>query len=107
MKRLEHCNKETSDSKYIFGEKLLESMKEAKELFRISNTIVNNSTTKFQKVRYQSSSKCSFGLTNTGVGVSFSAFYSLNFQDHKRNHQYQRQLSSSTKYVTSKKSHKH
>ena len=107
MKALEYCNKETSDSKYLFGEKLLESMKEAKELSRISNTLVNNSTTKFQKVIYQSSSKYSFGLTNTGAGVSFSAFYSLNFQDHKRNHRHQRQLSSSTKYVTSKKSHKH
>ena len=32
MKALEYCNKETSDSKYLFGEKLLESMKEAKEL---------------------------------------------------------------------------
>ena len=30
------CDKETSDSKYHFGENLLESMKEAKEFFRIS-----------------------------------------------------------------------
>ena len=34
--------KETSDSKYLFGENLLESMKEAKESFRISNSLVNN-----------------------------------------------------------------
>ena len=35
------CDKETSDSKYIFGENLLESMKEAKESFRISNSLAN------------------------------------------------------------------
>ena len=29
-------------------------MKEAKESFRISNSLVNNSTTKFQKTNYQS-----------------------------------------------------
>ena len=29
------CDKETSDSKYLSGENLLESMKEAKESFRI------------------------------------------------------------------------
>ena len=38
------CEKETSDSKYLFGENLLESMKEAKESFRISNSLVNNYT---------------------------------------------------------------
>ena len=46
------CDKETSDSKYLFRESLLKSMKEAKESFRISNSLVNNSTTKFQKVSY-------------------------------------------------------
>ena len=40
-------DKETSDSKYIFGENLLKSMKEAKESFRISHSLVNNSTNKF------------------------------------------------------------
>ena len=67
-------DKETSDSKYLFGENLLESMKEAKEWFRISNSlqIVNNSTKKFQKVSYQSGSKRSFGYTNAGGGARFS-----------------------------------
>ena len=41
------CDKETSDSKYLFGENLLESMKEAKESFRISNSLLNNCTIKF------------------------------------------------------------
>ena len=47
------CDKETSDSKYLFGENLLESMKKAKESFRISNSLVNNYTLKLQKVSYQ------------------------------------------------------
>ena len=100
-------NSETSHSKYLFGRNLLESIKEAKESFRISNSLVNNSTTKFQKVSYQSGSKRSFGYTNSGAGARFSASHSLNFQGRKRNHQHRGQSSSSTKYVTSKKSHKY
>ena len=46
--RLKPFLKETSDSKYLFGENLLESMKEAKESFRISNSLVNNYTSKIQ-----------------------------------------------------------
>ena len=101
------CDKETSDLKYLFGENLLESMKEAKESFRISNNLVNNSTPKLQKVSYKSGSKHSFGYTNGGAGAKLSASHSLNFQDRKRNHQQRGQSSSSTKYITSKKSHKY
>ena len=101
------CDKETSDSKYLFGENLLENMKEAKESFRISNSLVNNPTTKFQKVSYQSGSKRSFGYTNSGAGARSSASHSLNFQGSKRNQEHRGQSSSSTKYVTSKKSHKY
>ena len=102
------CDKETSDSKYLFGENLLESMKEAKESFRISNSLVNNYTPKLQKVSYQSGSKRSFGYTNGGAGARFSASHSLNFQGRKRNHQHRGQSSaSSNKYITSKKSHKY
>ena len=63
------CDKETSDSKYLFGENLLENMKEAKKSFSIPNSLINNSTTKFPKVNYQSGSKRSFGYTNTGAGA--------------------------------------
>ena len=84
------CDKKTSDSKYLFGENLLESMKEAKESFRILNSLANKSTTKFQKVTYQSGSKRSFGYTNSGAGARFSASHSLNFQGRKRNHQHRR-----------------
>ena len=69
------CDKETSDSKYLFGENL-ESMKEAKESFRISNSLVNNYTPKLQKVSYQSGSKRSFGYINGGTGARFSASHS-------------------------------
>ena len=36
------CDKENSDSEDLFGENLLESMKEAKESFRISNSLPPN-----------------------------------------------------------------
>ena len=101
------CDKQTSDSKCLFGENMLESMKESKEFFRISNSLVNNSPNKFQKVSYQSVSKRSFGYTNSGTSARFSSSHFLNFQGRKRNHQRQGKLSSSTKYVTSKKSHKY
>ena len=73
------CDKETSDSKYLLGENLLENMKEAKEFFRIFKKIclVSNSTIKFQRVSYQSGSKHSFGYTNTGSGARFSTSHLL------------------------------
>ena len=79
------CNKETSDSKYLFGENLLKIMIEDKESFRISSSLVSNSTTKFQKVSYQSGSKCCFGYRNSVAGARFSASHSLNLQGRKRN----------------------
>ena len=82
------CDKETSDSEYLFGENLLKSMKEARESFRISNSLVNNSTSKLQKVSYQSGSKRSLGYTNGGAGARFPASHSLNFQGRKMNHQH-------------------
>ena len=101
------CDKETSDSKYFFGENLLESMKNAKESFRLSYSFVNKSTTEFQSVSYQEGCKRSFGYTISGAATSFSASHSLNLQDRKRNHQHRGQSFISTKFVTSKKSHKH
>ena len=103
------CDKESTDLKYLFGENLLESMEEAKESFRISNNLVNNFATKFQKVSCQSGSKRSFGYRNSGsvAGARFSASHSLNFQGRKRNHQHRGQSSSGTKYVTSKNSHEY
>ena len=69
----------------------MESMKKAKESFRISNSFINNNTTKFQKVYYQSGSKRSFGNTSTGVCTRFSVFHSLNIQGRKKNHQHRGQ----------------
>ena len=39
------CDKKTSDSKYLFAKNLLHE--EAKESFRITNSLVSNSKTKF------------------------------------------------------------
>ena len=58
-------------------------MKEPKGSFRISNSLVNNSTSKFQKVSYQSGSKRSFGYPNSGASVRFFTSHSLNFQGSK------------------------
>ena len=94
------CDKKTSDSKYIFGENVLENMKEAKDSFRISNSLVNKSTTYFQKLSYQSDSECSFGYASSGACARFSTSHSLNFHGCKMNHQNSgQQSSSSTKYV--------
>ena len=82
------CDKETSDSKYIFGENLLQSMEETKESFRISNSLISNSTTKFEKVNYKSSSKRLFGYPTTGAGARFSTSHFLNFRGRRRTHQY-------------------
>ena len=96
-------NQKTLDSKYLYGENLLESMKETKDHFRILNSLVNSSTTKFQKVSCRSGSVCFFGYTNTGAGARLSASNSFDFQDRKRNHQHRGERSSSSaKYVISK-----
>ena len=79
------CDKETSSSKYRIEENLLGGMKEARESFRISKSLVNNSINKFQKVSYQSGSKRSIWYTNTGAGARFLASYSLNFQGCRNN----------------------
>ena len=88
-KALEYCvRKKLQIQNIIFLENLLESMKEAKESFRVSNSLVNNSTTKFQKVSYKPGSKGSFGYIDAGAGARFSTSHSLNFQGRKRNHQH-------------------
>ena len=37
----DHCDKDTTSLEYLFGENLVESMREAKEYYRISNSIIN------------------------------------------------------------------
>ena len=64
-------HEETSHSQYHFGENLLESIKEAKESFIISNSLVSNSTTKFHGD--SCSSKHYFGYTSSDAGARFSA----------------------------------
>ena len=38
------CNKDTTSSEYLFGENLVESMREAKENYRISDSIINTTS---------------------------------------------------------------
>ena len=38
------CDKETTSSEYLFGENLVESMREAKENYRISDSIINTTS---------------------------------------------------------------
>ena len=38
------CDKDTTSSEYLFGENLVESMREAKENYRISNSIINTTS---------------------------------------------------------------
>ena len=89
MKILEHYpTRKLQIQNIFFRENLMENMNEAKKSLRISNSLVNNSTTKFQIVSYQSGTKLSFGYINSGSGTRFFASHSLNFQGRKRNHQH-------------------
>ena len=38
------CNKDTTSSEYLFGENLVESIREANENYRISNSIINTTS---------------------------------------------------------------
>ena len=47
------CNKDTTSSEYLFGENLVESMREAKDKYRISNSLINTTSSfrgKHQKI---------------------------------------------------------
>ena len=51
------CNKDTTSSEYLFGENLVESMRQAKENYRISNSIINTTSSfgeKHHKISHNS-----------------------------------------------------
>ena len=51
------CDKDTTSSEYLFGENLVESMRETKENYRISNSIINTTSSfggKHHKISYNS-----------------------------------------------------
>ena len=81
------CDIDTTNSEYLFGENLTEIMKEVKDNFRMSKSIVNDTVSKsYPKKHYpRTGSKRSFENMND-TRVSSSSF-SLNSQGRKRNHQ--------------------
>ena len=104
------CNKDTTSSEYLFGENLVESMREVKENYRISNSIINTISSfgaKHRKISHNSriGSKSSFDHGESSTRGS--ARYSLNFQGWKKNHQHQRASHSSHSGFTNKKSSKY
>ena len=92
------CDKDITSSEHLFGENLVESMREAKENYRISNSIINTISWfggKNHKISHNSGigSKCSFDLGESSTRGS--AGYSLNFQGRKKHYQHQRASHSS------------
>ena len=77
--------KELMKDRHIFKKGLVFATTESSG---ISNSLVNNSTIKLQKVSCKSGSKRSFGHTNTCTGARFSASHALNFQGRKKTPQY-------------------
>ena len=100
------CDKDTTSSEDLFGENLVEIMREAKKNYRISNSI-NNTTSSFGgkhcKISHNSriGSKRSFDQGESSTRGS--AGYSLKFQGRRKNHQHQRSSHSSQSRFTSKK----
>ena len=104
------CNKDTTSSEYLFRENLVENMREAKENYRISTSIINTTSSfggKHHKISHNNriGSKRSFGHGESSTRGS--AGYSLNFQGRKKNHQHQRASHSSYSRFTSKKTSKY
>ena len=104
------CHKDTTSSEYLFGEHVVESMRETKENYRISSSMINTTSSfggKYRKISHNSriGSNCSF---DHGESLTLSsAGYSLNFQSRNKNHQHQRASHSSHSRFTSKKKSKY
>lgn len=70
------CDKETSDSKYLFEKNLLDIMKKAKESFRISNILLNNSLPNVRKLVTSQAVSIFMDTQIFGTSDSFSASHS-------------------------------
>ena len=70
------CGKETSDSKYLFEGNLLDIMKKAKESFRISNILLNNSLPNVRELVTSQSVSIFMDTQIFGTSDSFSASHS-------------------------------
>ena len=88
----------------------MESMREAKENYRVSSSIINTTSSlggKHLKISHNSriGSNCSFDLGESLTRGS--AGHSLNFQGRNKNHQHQRASHLSHSRFTSKKKRKY
>ena len=76
------CNKETT-SEYLFGENLVESMRETKENYRISNSIINTTSSfwgKHRKISHNNRIDSKHSFHHGESSTRGSAGYSLNSQ---------------------------
>ena len=102
--------KDTTSSEYLFGENFVESMREAKENYRISNSIINTTSSfggKHRKISHNSRIGSKRLFDHGESSSRGSAGYSLNFQGRKKNHQHQRASHLSHSRFTSKKTSKY
>ena len=104
------CDKDTTSSEYLFGENLVESVREAKENYRISNSIINTTSSfwgKHRKIRHNSRIGSKRLFDHVESSTRGSAGYSLNFQGRKKNHQHQKASHSPHSRFISKKTSKY
>ena len=74
--------KDTTSSEYLFGENFVESMREAKENYRISNSIINTTSSfggKHRKISHNSRIDAKGSFEHGESSTRGSAGYSLNF----------------------------
>ena len=74
--------KDTTSSEYLFGENFVESMREAKENYRISNSIINTTSSfggKHRKISHNSRIDAKRSFEHGESSTRGSAGYSLNF----------------------------
>ena len=104
------CDKDTTLSEYLFGENLVKSMRETKENYRISNSIINTTSSlggKQRKISHNSRIGSKRLFDHGESSARGSAGHSLNFQGRKKNHQHQRASHSSHSSFTSTKTSKY
>ena len=81
------CDKDTTSSEYLFGENLVESVREAKENYRISNSIINTTSSfgrKQRKISHNSRIGSKRLFDHGESSTRGSAGHSLNFRAERK-----------------------
>ena len=76
------CHKDITSSEYFFGEHVVESMREAKENYRISSSMINTTSSfggKHRKISHNSRIRSTRSFDHSESSTGGSAEYSLNF----------------------------